>query len=718
MYDYADLEISLSRDALDTNPGRQDARSYRVDLRLTQPDSDEENPPERGVTRFDFAALDRLRPDASAYGKRLSQDLFSDPRLLPWFDKACVLTLSQNQKLRVKLCIDRSAPELHDLRWETLYDPREDHQNSWLLNNENVLFSRYLWSDDWRSVKVKPKRDLRALVVVANPSDISTNAPNNRPLAPVDVAGELERARRGLGQMMSAELASDPAAPGQVTLNNLIKKLHDGFDILYLVCHGALVEDRFGNIVPHLYLEKDDGKAIAQSGLDIVDLLGKLATRPQLVVLASCQSAGNDRGARASDVDGALAALGPKLAAAGVPAVLAMHGNVTMKTVAGFIPEFFQRLCEHGQIDQAMAAARSQVAQRPDAWMPVLFTRLRGGRFWYKSGFRSQNDGPEFEKWDALLLRIHERKCTPILGFGLLEPLVGSAREIAQNWANTYGFPLERHNSEALPQVAQYLATKIDSPFPYEQIQEYLVKRIQNLYGQTLPAELRQTSVSNLDQLLKKVVEVRALENPYEPYRVLSKLPFPLYITTNLDNLLANSLEAEGKTPHVELCPWNTSLIQKSLPYEGTPTDQSPLIYQLFGQFREPDSLVLTEDDYFDYLIGVTNNTTRIPEVVLRAQADSPLLFLGFYIDDWNFRVLLRSIQRPGASRRRRYHHVAVQIDPEGDRLLNPNRARQFLEKYFGDDAYKIDIYWGSTEEFIRELASRWNERYGREVRI
>jgi len=40
------------------------------------------------------------------------------------------------------------------------------------------------------------------------------------------------------------------------------------------------------------------------------------------------------------------------------------------------------------------------------------------------------------------------------------------------------------------------------------------------------------------------------------------------------------------------------------------------LVYKLFGQLAEPDSLVLTEDDYFDYLIGVTSNRDLIPEAV------------------------------------------------------------------------------------------------------
>jgi hypothetical protein len=141
-------------------------------------------------------------------------------------------------------------------------------------------------------------------------------------------------------------------------------------------------------------------------------------------------------------------------------------------------------------------------------------------------------------------------------------------------------------------------------------------------------------------------------------------------------------------------------------------------VFHLFGQLGDPESLVLTEDDYFDYLIGVTSNISLIPEVVLGTQTRTQLLFLGFQMDDWNFRVLLKSLRRPGGQASRAYEHVAVQIDPDEDRLLDPRRARQFLEKYFGDTTNRIGIYWGSAEDFLKELRDRWNQRYGGEMPV
>src|SRR5205814_1950474 len=139
-----------------------------------------------------------------------------------------------------------------------------------------------------------------------------------------------------------------------------------------------------------------------------------------------------------------------------------------------------------------------------------------------------------------------------------------------------------------------------------------------------------------------------------------------------------------------------------------------PLVYHLFGYLGTPNSVVLTEDDYFDYLIGVTGNKDLIPPEVRSALSSTSLLFLGFDVSGWDFRVLFRSIMRQqGASLRTRFAHVAAQIDPEQGRFTDPDRARRYLESYFGDA--RVTIYWGSTEDFIRELWRRWGEYAGME---
>jgi hypothetical protein len=502
----------------------------------------------------------------------------------------------------------------------------------------------------------------------------------------VDVAGEQSRALAGLSGMPATVLAT----PGSATLDGILNRLRDGADILYLVCHGALI-----NGEPLLWLEDDKNQIVRVSGADLVTRLRELRQRPRLIVLASCQSAG-------TGVDqGALLAIGPRLAEAGVPAVLAMQGQISMETNATFMPTFFRELSRDGQIDRAMAVARSAVIGRPDSWMPVLIMRLKSGRIWYVPGFA--DDKASFQKWPALVRGIKAGRCTPVIGSGLVESLLGSTREIAQRWADEYVFPLAPHEREDLPQVAQYLAVNQDDQFLRDEFAQSLRHELLRQHAEVIGPGKEKAPLNELIAIVGKAL--RAADSA-EPHRVLASLGLPLYITTNSDTLLEEALREAGRDPHSALCPWNEYIERSQEVYDEEPNPEQPLVYHLFGILDEPDSLVLTEDDYFNYLIGVTSNRDLIPDAVRRALADTAMLFLGFRVDDWNFRVLFRSFMRQeGGSRRRKYTHVAAQIDPEEGRTAEPERARSYLETYFGGE--DISIYWGSSEDFIRDLASR-----------
>ena len=210
----------------------------------------------------------------------------------------------------------------------------------------------------------------------------------------------------------------DTAAVGNATLKQLVHQLREGCDVLYLVCHGALCRTGPGSRDAVLYLEDDEGNIADVPGALLAESLKAVAEQPRLVVLASCQSAGGE----SLGDGGSLSAFGPLLAAAGIPAVVAMQGDVTMTTVKQFMPTFFEELQRDGVIDRAMAVARGKVRDRDDRWAPVLFMRLESGRLWYEQG----PSDPTFPKWNALLRNIARGECTAVLGPGMVEPSLGA----------------------------------------------------------------------------------------------------------------------------------------------------------------------------------------------------------------------------------------------------------------------------------------------------
>jgi hypothetical protein len=68
-----------------------------------------------------------------------------------------------------------------------------------------------------------------------------------------------------------------------------------------------------------------------------------------------------------------------------------------------------------------------------------------------------------------------------------------------------------------------------------------------------------------------------------------------------------------------------------------------------------------------------------------------------------------------GCAKLKQYSHVGVQVDPEAHSQADVERARKYLQSYFGADRGagrgrgepRIDIYWGSAADFLKELRTQ-----------
>ncbi len=62
------------------------------------------------------------------------------------------------------------------------------------------------------------------------------------------------------------------------------------------------------------------------------------------------------------------------------------------------------------------------------------------------------------------------------------------------------------------------------------------------------------------------------------------------------------------------------------------PTVENPLVYYLFGDYEDRQSMVLTEDDLINYLVKIVRGEPAIPDVVrsILSDRDASFLFVGF----------------------------------------------------------------------------------------
>ena len=680
--------------------------SFQVELAHRDPTSEAQVAPIRGSARFELAELADLERREAEYGQALARQLLADESLEQRFARVEAAAQAADRGLRVSLRIDPSAQELQALRWELLRHPQTGAR--W-TTSERLLFSRFMVSRDWRPVRLRARAGLRALVAVSAP----TRFPRLE-LAPVDWQAEVGAVQEALGatggaggeggEGIEVSVLGGPDTP--VTLEALFNALRTGVDIVYLVSHGMFGR-RTGS--PALVLQDEAGEAAVVKGEALTERIGELPWPPRLVVLASCQSAGDGEQLLPGQRTTPQATLAGRLADAGVPAVIAMQGAISMGTTREMMPTFFAELLRDGRIDRALAVARGKVRERPDSWMPALFTRLLGGRLWYEAGFAATVGE---EVWRRLVKPVHNGRVVPIIGPRLLEGIHGGVHDIAMRLAGQHRFPLQTHHWDDLPRVAEYMRVKESR---YNVIQAYRDQLLHNLieqHGRWLPAsELPpRASKPKLGKLLAMVGDRRRERDRHDPHRLLAELPASFYVTTTFDPLLERALRANGRPPQQVLTRWryqSTPVSADDAPVVP-PTAKEPLVYHAFGAFGAgpDDGLVMTEDDYFDYLLQA--NVFRLfPREVESALVDNSLLFLGFRLTDWHFRVLFRLMMGlPGRERLKQYCHVAVQLDPDMQEMSDVEGAKRYLAEYFGQEA-NIDIFWGSSAEFLRALGEQ-----------
>ncbi|MEH1824199.1 MAG: CHAT domain-containing protein [Nostoc sp.] len=299
------------------------------------------------------------------YGTLLGKTLFRDD-----VRDAFVGAMRESEEaLRMLLFIEASDPQLRTLRWEKLCAPI-DGEWELLALNQRVPFSFYIPAITDRRFPPIGRRDLRALVLVASPSDSQKYK-----LAEFDVEASVNSVKSALGEIPCDVLATIPGAIGLPTIDELCTQLSDRnkqYTILHFVSHGRVMDN--GETV--VYWSKADNTVDAITATQLLDRLRPLRGArglPHFIFLCTCESA-------SPDAEGSLGGLGQRLVRdLGMPAVVAMTDKVTIKTAQTLIENFYKQLRASGEVDSALHEATATLAKRGDLTVPALFSRL-GGR--------------------------------------------------------------------------------------------------------------------------------------------------------------------------------------------------------------------------------------------------------------------------------------------------------------------------------------------------
>lgn len=374
--------------------------------------------------------------------------------------------------------------------------------------------------------------------------------------------------------------------------------------------------------------------------------------------------------------------------------------------------------------------------------------------------FLSQTMAPENDEdrfWSNLVNRIGNGQVIPIISNSMIydlvfskalgeEPAPGAGEDPAEEepvmkmnvtnmlsmaWASETVYPLT--DSQDLPHVAQFVRSKSRSPMDVKEEYIAFIKNALLSYASQVGAggdrieELREglSEYSFADLAVQELSLLSFGPGCTDPLSILAGLPLPIYITTCYHDVLEKALSAMGKQPITQVCLWSGQIPQlrdeHRLLDTFEPSPQRPLVYHLFGLDCYPLTMVLTEDDFLDFLVEVTldRGTTRsiIPAYLQSALAVSWQMLLGYRLPDWDFRTLFRGIIKSGEKRNAAFLNTIIQLClrdqyelPGGPTSLQYlDQAQKYLQDYF--NPLSFEIRWSDPGGFLSSLQSEWRAR-------
>lgn len=312
--------------------------------------------------------------------------------------------------------------------------------------------------------------------------------------------------------------------------------------------------------------------------------------------------------------------------------------------------------------------------------------------------------------WNNLLGLIDQQKCIPFIGPNASsfekedgQPCIPSGTEIAKEWMKKYSYPFS--DSDLSEKCIEEYGFPLDGSYHMARVAQFLA--IEN-NDEKFPKYLLSDFISE-----RESPDFSLPKYKNTPYAALADLDLNIYVTTNYDLLMEKALTSRGKDPVSEFCRWNDDLLEipsrigKHSKYK--PHKDKPLVFHLHGDITTPESMVLTEKDYFDFIINLNKEDEKelLPNIIRLELPLSSLLFIGYALHEINFRTIFQGALS-FLGRKSRKISVAVQIPPlVGDD--KKERVVSYLNQYT-KNMFEVYAYWGNVTNFVAEFRERWEK--------
>jgi hypothetical protein len=225
---------------------------------------------------------------------------------------------------------------------------------------------------------------------------------------------------------------------------------------------------------------------------------------------------------------------------------------------------------------------------------------------------------------DDVVTALGEGKCILFLGAGVHWPPPASS---------PFSYP-EEERPAAAAELRDRLAERSRWDERYENTERWDLQRI------SLDFEIASGRKRLVEEIQNAVDDGK---RPSPVVRALAGLDFPLVVTTNYDRLFEQALRGHGKDPQVV----SYSAEAATLDEGDDPTEHRPFIFKMHGDVDHPESIVITDEDYIQFVLRMGDRDTRgaIPTILSYRFKVWPTLFIGYSLKDYNLRLLFKTLR-------------------------------------------------------------------------
>jgi hypothetical protein len=145
-------------------------------------------------------------------------------------------------------------------------------------------------------------------------------------------------------------------------------------------------------------------------------------------------------------------------------------------------------------------------------------------------------------------------------------------------------------------------------------------------------------------QLVEAVTAaVHTGKKPSPMLRALAELGFPIVITTNYDRLFERALAVADKEPRVVVY---TPELEATASYRD-PTAESPIVFKIHGCISQPETLVITDEDYIQFVLRMSDKDPYdpVPLSLKFYLTGWTTVFVGYSLLDYNLRLLFKTLR-------------------------------------------------------------------------